>query len=42
MLARLHEHDQEVIFQRRIEPDTPLEKADVERRVWALLESGPP
>ena len=42
MLARLREFDQEEIFQRRIEPDTPPDEAAVERRVWALLESMPP
>ena len=42
MLARLHDHYQEVIFQRRIEPDTPPDESAVERRVWALLEAMPP
>ena len=41
MLARLREDDQEEIFQRRIEPDTPPDKAAVKQRVWALLESMP-
>jgi hypothetical protein len=41
MLARLREDDQEEIFQRRIEPDTPPDEAAVEQRVWALLESMP-
>jgi uncharacterized protein YjbI with pentapeptide repeats len=42
MLAGLQEDDQEEIFQRRIEPDTAPEEAEVQRRVWALLESRPP